>query len=72
MTNEGGVMTPNPGFLAAVAAALPDGGAPLLVGCKSGRRSAAAIVAMGAPYRATVNVGGGFDAWAAAGLPVEK
>jgi molybdopterin/thiamine biosynthesis adenylyltransferase/rhodanese-related sulfurtransferase len=49
----------------------PDRAAPLLLACGSGRRSllaAQALLAQG--YTAVASVGGGFDAWRAAGLPV--
>ena len=66
-------MSPNPRFIDQVAKALPDKAAPLLVGCKAGSRSAAAAAALAAAgYSNLMNVQGGFDAWAAAKLPVSK
>ena len=66
-------MSPNPRFLADVAQTLPDKAAPLLVACKAGGRSAAAAAALAAAgYTNLLDVQGGFDAWAAAKLPVSK
>jgi len=66
-------------FARQVEAALPAskaGGKPIVVGCKSGGRSArAAAVLAAAGYHSggiLVDVGGGFDAWLSSGLPVEK
>jgi len=64
-------------FVARVQAAAPaQEGDAVVVGCKSGGRSArAAALLAAAGYAAggeLVDVGGGFDAWSAAGLPVEK
>lgn len=53
--------------------ALVDSGRPLLVYCKSGGRSAlAAKVLQDMGYSQVVSMAGGFDGWAACGLPVEK
>jgi len=65
-----GGMTPNPDFVAQVAAAIPDKECQLLLGCKSGKRSQLAGEALGTEgYTDMTNVDGGFDAWAAKGLP---
>lgn len=53
--------------------ALADTDRPLLVYCKSGGRSALAAKALqDMGYSRVVSVAGGFDAWAACGMPVEK
>jgi rhodanese-related sulfurtransferase len=66
-------MTPNAGFLTAAAALAPDKAAQLLVGCKSGVRSLKASSALTeAGYTSVIDVAGGWTAWEAAGLPVEK
>ena len=66
-------MVPNPGFLAGVAAQVPDKSAQLLVGCKSGARSNKAATALSdAGYAHIIDVEGGFDAWKACNMPVEK
>jgi rhodanese-related sulfurtransferase len=76
-------MQPNPEFVAALSAALPDKEAPLLFICRSGARSAAAAKAMtAAGYSTCLNVAEGFEGpldgsakrgtaggWKAAGLP---
>ena len=68
-----GGMTPNPDFAAQVQAAFPDKSEALVVGCKSGGRSTMAVgVLTGLKYTNTVNMTGGFVAWLAAGLPVDK
>jgi len=73
----------NQDFVAALSAALPDKGAPLLFICRSGARSAAAAKAMtAAGYSTCFNVAEGFEGpldagakrgtaggWKAAGLP---
>lgn len=66
-------------FVRQVEAALPDskaGGKPIVIGCKSGGRSAraAAMLAAAGYHQGNilVDVGGGFDAWLAHGMPVEK
>ena len=54
------------------AAALPTD-APVLLYCKSGRRSAAAAEALGdAGHSRVLNMGGGVDGWKKAGLPLVK
>jgi rhodanese-related sulfurtransferase len=64
-------MSPNPNFLAAVKAALPDSEAEVCVGCKAGPRSAVAVQFMRqAGYQHLSDVAGGFDAWCGCGLPV--
>lgn len=47
---------------------IPDG--PLVVGCRSGRRSADAVELLARLGREAVNLTGGLQAWAAAGLEV--
>jgi rhodanese-related sulfurtransferase len=76
-------MSPNPDFLAVVEALHPKG-ARLVVGCKSGQRSArAAAMLAAAGYTSLVDQRAGFDGprdtfgqltepgWAPAGLPTE-
>jgi rhodanese-related sulfurtransferase len=63
-------MTPNPTFLEDVKSKLGPG-SPAIVGCKSGRRSAAAAAALAGYCSEILDVDGGFDAWLSAGLPVE-
>jgi rhodanese-related sulfurtransferase len=66
-------MTPNPNFLASASQLAPDKAAQLLVGCKSGVRSLKASAALAdAGYTAVLDVAGGWTAWEAASLPVEK
>jgi rhodanese-related sulfurtransferase len=68
-----GGMSPNPAFLASAQAAMPDKSKPLLVGCKAGPRSGKACAALAdAGYTAIMDVQGGWMAWEAAGLPVQK
>ena len=76
-------MQPNPEFVAALSAVLPDKAAPLLFICRSGARSAAAAKAMtAAGYSTCFNVADGFEGpldaqakrgaaggWKATGLP---
>ena len=76
-------MQPNPEFVAALSAVLPDKAAPLLFICRSGARSAAAAKARtAAGYSTCLNVADGFEGpldgsakrgtaggWKAAGLP---
>jgi rhodanese-related sulfurtransferase len=66
-------------FIAQVEKALPAAkadGKPIVIGCKSGGRSARAAAALAAAgYNAggiLIDVQGGFDAWLSQGLPVEK
>lgn len=66
-------MEPVPTFLAQVQQAFPDKAQALVVGCKSGRRSLLACDMLSqAGYTDLVNISGGFDVWAASGLPVTK
>mmetsp|Transcript_6040 Transcript_6040/g.13162 ORF Transcript_6040/g.13162 Transcript_6040/m.13162 type:complete len:158 (+) Transcript_6040:82-555(+) len=66
-------MNPNPQFQTDVASNLKDKSETIIVGCKSGMRSLAAIDVMTKDgYTSLINVKGGFDGWLAAGLPVEK
>lgn len=66
-------MVPNQAFVAEVQKAFPTKDQPLLVGCKSGRRSLMACdLLTQAGYTDLVNVTGGFDLWAANGLPMQK
>jgi rhodanese-related sulfurtransferase len=65
-------MVPNPAFLAQLAAGLPDKGAAVLVGCKSGARSIQALAALeAAGYTQLAHNSRGWDGWLEAGLPVE-
>ncbi|PNH03271.1 Thiosulfate sulfurtransferase 16, chloroplastic [Tetrabaena socialis] len=62
----------DPDFVAGVQRAFPDKAESLLVGCKAGRRSLTAIGLLSqAGYTDLVNLTGGFDLWAAQGLPLE-
>lgn len=66
-------MTPNPAFMSSASAMLTDKDAQVLVGCKSGARSAKASAALAdAGYTNILDVQGGFTAWESAGLPVQK
>jgi rhodanese-related sulfurtransferase len=56
--------------LGGLAAAPLPAGAPLLLVCRSGARSARAQAELAVAGRAAINVGGGMNAWAAAGLAV--
>ncbi len=52
-----------------------DQGKKLVITCKSGYRSrvmAEALIANGMAWESVYNMVGGFDAWSAAGLPVER
>ena len=52
---------------------MPSRRARLVLGCKAGLRSTPACALLaGAGYSRLLNMAGGFDAWAAAGLPVER
>lgn len=67
-----GGMSPNPEFATAFQKRFPDKAAKIVVGCKSGGRSARAadlLTALG--YTELVDAGGGWDGWAEAGLPSE-
>lgn len=62
-----------PDFPAAFAAQFPAKDAKVVVGCKMGGRSTRAVDALAAAgYSELVNMLGGFDQWAALGLPVKK
>jgi rhodanese-related sulfurtransferase len=51
-------------MLSQVQAAFPNRATPLVVGCKSGKRSTpAAAVLAAAGYTQVLDVGGGYDAW---------
>lgn len=65
-------MSPIPSFVSDVKAAFPDKAALIIVACKAGGRSAQAVSKMEAAYTGLVHMRGGWDAWMAAGLPVEK
>lgn len=49
-----------------------DASASYVVICRSGARSAQAVLALGQAGYTAVNVGGGMQHWAAAGLPMES
>lgn len=51
---------------------LPNKDASVLVGCRSGARSAKAIGILEDEYPGCINVGEGFNGWSARGLPSEK
>jgi rhodanese-related sulfurtransferase len=74
MFSAPGGMAPNPDFLAAATGALGgDKGVATLVACKAGPRASKAASALAqAGYTALTEVTGGWMAWEAAGLPVEK
>lgn len=66
-------------FVQQVEKALPAAkadGKPIVIGCKSGGRSARAAAMLAAagynPGGILIDVQGGFDAWLSTGLPVEK
>lgn len=67
-------LRPNPAFLEVASRVLPKG-VPILVGCKSGQRSAMACQALsGAGFEDLANVAGGFlggsiPGWTQCGLP---
>lgn len=64
MLSGPGGMIPNADFLVLVQQEFPDKDADLVVGCKSGRRSAAAIAKMESEgYTSLKNVTGGYDAF---------
>lgn len=64
MLNVGHTMTHNDDFLAQVQTKIPQKETPLVVGCKSGKRSAAAIEKLSAAgYTDLTNLTGGYDAW---------
>ncbi len=63
----------NPGFLPAAAKVINKSDCHLLIGCKSGQRSAQASKALAdAGYTHVLDVQGGWNAWAAANLPAQK
>jgi rhodanese-related sulfurtransferase len=63
-------MKPNPEFLEVASRVLPKD-APVIVGCKSGQRSAMACQMLAqAGFHDLANVAGGFHDWAESGLPV--
>lgn len=69
MFKESGDMVKNAGFIASVEEAFSDKDVSLVVGCKSGHRSAWAIEAMqGVGYFNLTNVQGGYDAWVGSGM----
>jgi rhodanese-related sulfurtransferase len=84
MHQQGGRMTPNPDFQRVMEANFPKD-APLVIGCKSGGRSAQAAARLEAiGYTQLVDMRGGFSGerdslgrvttpgWSDAGLPVES
>eukprot|EP00193_Tetraselmis_chui_P008956 CAMPEP_0177768828 /NCGR_PEP_ID=MMETSP0491_2-20121128/9949_1 /TAXON_ID=63592 /ORGANISM="Tetraselmis chuii, Strain PLY429" /LENGTH=199 /DNA_ID=CAMNT_0019285701 /DNA_START=98 /DNA_END=697 /DNA_ORIENTATION=+ len=69
-----GGMEPNPNFATAALEAIPKTASQVLVGCKSGQRSQAAIQqlsSVGCDFEME-NVDGGIMAWAQAQLPLES
>jgi len=69
-----GGMTPNDKFMEQVAEKFPNPETDhIAVGCKAGPRATKAIAMLSAAkYQHLLNVLGGFTAWEAAGLPIEK
>lgn len=66
MLSQDGKMTPNDNFLSQVQQQFPGKDEQLVVGCKSGKRSAMAIEKMqGEGYTNLINLQGGYDAWKA-------
>lgn len=59
-------------FVQQVQAAFPNSKQPLVVGCATGHRSAAAVSLLQAKYSNLVDAAGGISGWLAAGLPVDK
>jgi len=73
LLKAGDGMAPNPEFLTQVQSAFPKKDSAVCLGCAAGKRSemaAAKLAEVG--YTNLVNVNGGFQAWAAAGLPTGK
>nr|QKY15171.1 thiosulfate sulfurtransferase 16, chloroplastic-like isoform X2 (THS16) [Polytomella parva] len=69
---EGPSMQPNLKFVNQVKSLIGDTSTPIIVGCKSGRRSQMAIQVMEeAGYTELANLNSGFDGWKAEGLPAE-
>ena len=60
-------------FLESVSSRIPDKSTPILVGCRSGVRSLAAIEVLNqAGYNNLTNVEGGFVMWSALGFASER
>ncbi|KAL4421598.1 hypothetical protein ABPG75_010889 [Micractinium tetrahymenae] len=73
LRNSTGGLEPNPAFVHQVQALLWDRSTRIVLGCKSGVRAAAACLCLREHgYGHLISVEGGFDAWAAQGLPVES
>ncbi|KAI8473375.1 MAG: Rhodanese-like domain-containing protein [Monoraphidium minutum] len=64
-------MAPNAEFIDQVKGLFPEATGQVVMGCKSGRRSAAAAAALQGHFDEIVDLDGGYDAWVAAGLPVK-
>ena len=69
---DGAGWVPVPGFTDGVKALIGGKTDAILVGCQSGKRSSMACATLAEAGIACINVDGGFGAWSAAGLPVEK
>lgn len=67
-----GSMVDNPEFTTQVKAALPDTGAPVLVGCGGGSRAPLAVSLLATDYHGLIIVPEGYKGWVACGLPIEK
>lgn len=65
-------MSPNPDFVSEVKKEFPDTKTAIVVGCKSGARSAKACEVLSQDYTNLTNMTSGFDGWVAANLPIEK
>jgi rhodanese-related sulfurtransferase len=69
----GGGMAPNPDFVRTVEETFPDKQFEFIVGCQAGKRSAMAVEALkNAGYENMCNFEGGFQAWYAEGMQVER
>eukprot|EP00775_Hariotina_reticulata_P009366 gene9366-9529_t len=67
-----GVMISNPAFVQQVRARFPNSKQLLLVGCRTGSRSARAVALLQQYYPNLLEHTDGFVGWTAAGLPVQK
>jgi len=72
MVKAGFGMAPNPSFVDEVKKTFTDPSQTIIVGCKSGKRSAAACGLLGDAYSNLINNASGFDGWIASGYPVHK
>lgn len=66
MYSKDGQMTPNSDFVSQVSQQVPSKDEQMVVGCKSGKRSAMAIEKLqDEGYSNLINLQGGYDAWSA-------